>query len=109
MTDLIDILKFRTESSMNTKYFMLNDSGKRHHVEHLIEHFPVVNSNSLFALFIKSEKSIHIRCLVMTSEKKNVFRESHLVGKKQDNALNGHRPSVNIVSKEKIVDLSRIP
>ena len=68
MTDLIDILKFRTESSMNTKYFMLDDSGKRHHVEHLIEHFPVVNSNSLFTFFVKSEKSIHIRCLVMTSE-----------------------------------------
>ena len=67
---------------MNTEYFMLDDSSKRHHVEHLIEHFPVVHSYSLFAFFIKSEKSVDICSLVMTSEKKNVFRKSHFVAKK---------------------------
>ena len=87
MRYLVDVFKLRTQTSVNAKYFVLNNCAERHHIECLIENFPKMESDSLFAFLIEAEKSVYTSSFMMTSKQEEVIRKSDFVAKKKDDAF----------------------
>ena len=87
---------------------MFNDCTERHSIEDIIEQFPEMQTNSLFAFFIETKESIDTGCLMMTPQQKDMLRKPNFIAKQQNNALKRVGPPINIISQEQITDLTRI-
>ena len=87
MRNLVDVFKLWTQTSVNAKYFVFYNSAERHHIEYIIEDFPKMESNSLFAFLIEAEKSVYTSSLMMATKQEEVVRKPDFIAKKKDDAF----------------------
>ena len=97
---LIYVFKLWTQTSMNAKYFVLNNCAERQHVEYIIEDFPEMQSYPLFAFLIEAEKPVYICSLMMTSKHEEIIRKPDFIAKKKNDAFQRHRSSIDVVAKK---------
>jgi len=72
---------------MHTKYFFINNGSNRQAVKTISKCFPEFNIIPSLAFIIKAIYSVYTSALMVTSEKKEVFRVFNLVCKKQAHCL----------------------
>ena len=87
MRNLVDVFKLWTQTSVNAKYFVFYNCAERHHIENIIEDFPEMESDSLFAFLIEAKKSVHICSLMMASKQEEIVRKPDFIAKKKDDAF----------------------
>lgn len=83
---------------MNTKNFVLNDSTERHHIEGIVEHFPIGRVETVLALVIKTKEAVDTGNLVMPSQQKYVLRKLDFIAEEKNDAFNRKWSSIDIVS-----------
>ena len=92
---------------MHAKDLVVNEGRDGHAVEDILELLPDTDRVPALAFIIESVNTVDLTALVIASQKEEVLLELGLIGKKQDNSLEGVLSSVNVVTEEQIVGLGR--
>ena len=92
---------------MHAEDLVVDEGRDGHAVEDILELLPDANGISALAFIIESVNTIDLATFVIASQKEEVLLELGLVGKKQDNSLEGVLSSVNVITEEQIVGLGR--
>ena len=92
---------------MHAKDLVVNEGRDGHAVKDILELLPDTDRVPALAFIIESVNTIDLTALVIASQKEEVLLELGLIGKKQDNSLEGVLSSVNVVTEEQIVGLGR--
>ena len=92
---------------MHAKDLVVNEGRDGHAVEDILELFPDSDGVATFAFIVESIDAIDLATFVISSQKEEVLLKLGLVGKKQDNSLEGVLSSVNVITEEQIVGLGR--
>lgn len=98
-------LEIRTESSVATKYFFIDDSSNGQTIETIRESLPQFYIIPSFALIIKSIYPIDACTFVISSEQKEIFRVLDFVSQQQADGFQRLLSSVNVVAEEKVIRL----
>ena len=99
--------KLRRETAVHAEDLVVDEGRDGHAVEDILELLPDANGISALAFIIESVNTIDLATFVIASQKEEVLLELGLVGKKQDNSLEGVLSSVNVITEEQIVGLGR--
>lgn len=105
--NLFQVLQLRTESSMHTEDFLIDQSHHGKTIEDIAESFPKSDGVSSFAFIIESVDSVDLGTLVITPQEEKVLWVLYFVAEQQCDGLKWLLPSVDIVSQEEVVGLRR--
>ena len=64
---------------MHAENFIVDQSGNRHAVKHVLELLPQANRESILAFVVKTVNAVNLSTLVVATQKEEVFLEFDLV------------------------------
>ncbi len=105
VSDLLHLTQLRTESTVHTDNFIINDSCTRKTVEGIAERLPQLHAETTTTLIIESIYPVDTCALVVTSENEKIFRILDLIRKQKTDDFKRLFSSINVVSEKKIIGL----
>ena len=107
LVDHVQLVEVGAESTVHTEDLVVDHSADREHIEAEAKLFPDLNVVSSLALIIKSIHSIDRLALVVASQKIEMLGVLDLVGQQKDDGLDALLSSVNVVSYEEELLVTR--
>jgi len=102
-SDLLHALEVRTQTSMHSKDFLVDDSGDRQAVEAVGKGLPQLDVIATFALIVEAIDTIDRRAFVIAAEDEKVFGIFDLVGEQEADGFERLFTTIDVVTKEEIV------
>ena len=94
---------------MHSQVFLGDCARNRHRIKDFHEHIVYFNVEPLQDFIPKSERLSHVSRLMIAPEHDHVPWEVQLNSEEQDTHFNAKDSSVNIVTKEEVVETTRLP
>ena len=107
LVDHVQLVEVGAESTVHTEDLVVDDGANWKHIEAEAELFPDLNVVPSLALIIKSIHSVDRLALVVASQKIEMLRVLDFVGQQKDDGLDALLSSVNVVSYEEELLVTR--
>lgn len=94
---------------MDAEDLALDEGAQGQHIEELVEHFPHFEGYLPLALLVEAHVAVGGGNLMAAPQQKNVLGVAKLIGHEEDNTLQRHGASVDIIAEEEVVRISWLP
>lgn len=105
---LIQSLQFRRETTVHTKYFVINECSYGQTVKAVSKYLPQPNIEPPFTFIVEPIYPVYLSFFMVSSQKMNFVGISYFVGQKQTYSLQTLLPSVNVVPQKQVVCSGRV-